>query len=87
MSISSDMVCGTAIRLGLDQELVRRVLKEALQQVHDDPNFPTRYAHKYLEEFGGVAQAAKAVGGSDSSVITDKMLDYWDVLRFLIDHL
>ena len=86
MSISGDMVAGTAHHLKLDPVEVKKIIAQALEEVRN-PNFAHRYANQYLEEFGHPSHAAKSVGGSDTSAYNDKMLDYWDVIQFLVDHL
>jgi hypothetical protein len=86
MSIRGDMVAGTAGHLKLGQDLVKKVIAQALEEARD-PNFAHRYAAQHLEEFGHPSYATQKVGGSDMSTRNDKMLDYWNVIQFLVDHL
>jgi hypothetical protein len=86
MSISGDMVASIVSTTNLDHSTARLILMKALETAND-PNFVSRYAQEQIQDEGLVSDATSCVGGSMEGLINDKMLEYWDVIKFLQAHL
>jgi hypothetical protein len=86
MSISGDMVASIVSTTNLDHSTARLILMKALETAND-PNFASRYASAWLDdnEIGG--RTASVGGKRNNKAHNDKMLDYWDVIKFLQAHL
>jgi len=88
MSVKGDMVAYVRSRIPPEtpinrQSLIPMILNLALEAA-DDPNFAQKYAEEYYD---GPIDTTKAIGGNNSAVLEDLMLDYRQVIRFLKDKL
>ena len=85
MSISGDMVASIVSTTNLDHSTARLILMKALETAHD-PNFASRYAREWLDD-NSIAKTSECVGGDNCPAYENKMLEYWDVIKFLQAHL
>ena len=69
----------------LDHATARLILMKALETARD-PNFASRYARDWLED-NSIAKTTESVSGDNCPAYENKMLEYWDVIKFLQDHL
>jgi hypothetical protein len=86
MSISGDMVASIVSTTNLGHSTARLILMKALETAND-PNFASRYAVEFLAEYDTVSDLTRSVGGDNKELHNNKMLEYWDVIKFLQDHL
>lgn len=86
MGISGDMVASIVSTTNLDYSTARLILMKALETARD-PNFASRYAHEWLEDHERIGSDTMCVGGSADPAYNDKMMEYWDVIKFLQAHL
>ena len=71
MSIKGDMVASLCSRFGLSELDARAMVKDVIETAND-PNFASRYAKE---------------GGVESLDHDERMLQYWEVIKFLEDHI
>ena len=87
MSISGDMVASIVSTTNLDHSTARLILMKALETAND-PNFASRYASEWPDDNNALNGITASVGGIDNNAAhNDKMLEYWDVIKFLQAHL